>query len=353
MGAHQRLGIGLAAGLMIAASAGGAWAQGTPEPVPPTMPPEAAKPAADPSTDAPLNDPRLDEKPRENTPRPIAPVAPVSPAGPGQGLRDVPSIPGLSLLDYRLPGRRALPEGTFIATSPGSLIRAATGEMIFVPADRGPGSIAPMVLHTTQRVEQLESATMGLDASTTINLTGQVFSYRGRSHLLVTAFSIESAGSTPGRTQASPEQVEAEARERMAEGDERVAALLRDLETTRSTPRALQSVPLANEQPTPAGARAPLAEGTLIVNRRGRLVRMAQEAGRLAFALDNDPDSPGPGMMMLLPCKALEEIERMAAARGDELVFRVSGRTMVYKGRAALLPTLVQVVPPSDLAPLQ
>lgn len=352
--ARALLGMTAWAGLAIASGGGVALAQDAPEP--PAMTPPASTPAAaDPSTDAPLNDPRLDEKVREKQ-APRGPVPPVAPVSPGQGLRDVPSIPGLSLLDYRIPGRRALPEGTFISATPGKLVRAATGESIFIPADRGPGSIAPMILHATQRVEQLESATVGMDASTAVNLTGQVFSYRGQSHLLVTAFSLSNVPSTPSRAPANQEQIEAKAREEAAEGDARVATLLRNLETTRGAPRALQSIPLTQADTTPkpgATTRPPLNEGTLVVNRRGRLVRLAQDEGRLAFALDNDPDSPSTDPMRLLPCRALEEIERMAAARGDELVFRVSGRAMVYKGRSLLLPTLVQVVPPSDLAPLQ
>ena len=55
------------------------------------------------------------------------------------------------------------------------------------------------------------------------------------------------------------------------------------------------SVPTA---PTPAGSDATATkalsnEGTLLTNRRGRLIRLAQEGGRLALVLDNDPNSPG------------------------------------------------------------
>jgi hypothetical protein len=46
-------------------------------------------------------------------------------------------------------------------------------------------------------------------------------------------------------------------------------------------------------------------------------------------------------------------MEALAATRGDDLVFRVSGRVTVYDGRNYLLPTFEQVTPPGDVIPMQ
>lgn len=321
----------------------GGCAMGQEQPAAQPEKPKQTRPA--PSTDPSLSDPRLGDVVKEQR-RPGEPVAPTAPAAPKPGLKDVPSIPGLSLLDYRLPGRRGLPEGTFLSAVPGKVLKAGTGDLIFVPGDEGPGKgIAAMALEPSQRAEQLESAGAGGEGGVTATLTGQVFNYRGRQYLLVTAYAGAAAAPKP---EPAPKPGAEE-----TSGDPRVDAIVRDLEEARSEPRALSAI-----KPLPAaaaGAEAPIpaAEGTLVVNRRGRLVRESGSQGRIAFAIDNDADAPAMPAMVVLPCTVLERMELLAAAKGDELVFRVSGRVTTYAGRNYLLPTLAQVLPPSDVAPMQ
>lgn len=310
---------------------------------PPDSEPARAPAPAGPSDDPVLSDPRLGNVPRDQ-PRTPDRGSPVTPAGARQGLRDVPSIPGLSLLDYRLPGRRGLPEGSFVSATPGIVVRVSTGDVVFVPDDAGPGKgVAPMALLASQRGEQVESLAAGApETGARVVLTGQAFTYRSRHYLLVTAYSFgEGSSAAPGPAPVA----------RPVEDDPRVAALIHDLESAGAAPRALQG----SRAPDGAADADPGAvkEGTVLVNRRGRLVRDAGANGRLAFAVDNDPDAGAIPPLLLLPCRMLEEMELMAAAKGDELVFRVSGRTTSHRGRGYLLPTLVQVLPPADIGPMQ
>jgi hypothetical protein len=57
--------------------------------------------------------------------------------------------------------------------------------------------------------------------------------------------------------------------------------------------------------------------------------------------------------MVLLPCRATESLEALAASRGENVAFKVSGRVFTFEGRTYCLPTLVQATRPGDLRTLQ
>ena len=92
-------------------------------------------------------------------------------------------------------------------------------------------------------------------------------------------------------------------------------------------------------------------EGTVLFNKRARLVRVA--SGPLMVAFDGDTRSPSNAPMVLLRCRMVQRLDELAASRGDDLVLQVSGRVFVYAGRNYLLPTLAQVVPTGDVRSLQ
>ena len=280
------------------------------------------------------------------------------------------------------------------------------------------------------------------------SITGQVMVYRDREYLLPTAFKIVPVAEK-GVEQAPPEAAEAGTEaapqagpqdepqvgpsqppeggmkgekpspgqddrlgqddrpgqgDRLEQDDRRdqnrdVQDLIRDLESRRHGPRALDrsaagpgadrkggataaaggGKPAATRPPSgeatpapgdarptaaPAGggeaasnAAPPKPEGTLIVSRRGRVVRVA---GRdLALAFDNDTSSaakPSAAMerpMTLLPCQATQKMEDLTAWKGDAIVLTVTGRVLTYDGRNYLLPTMFQLAHPGDVGPLQ
>jgi len=148
-----------------------------------------------------------------------------------------------------------------------------------------------------------------------------------------------------------------------AASDPRVEDLIKDLEAQRAVPRALTpnpAVPAQEASRAPAAPDVPAAEsrvltpeGTVLVFRRGRLVRLKEEGGRIAFAFDNDLNSPAPSPMIIQPCAQLQRLEALAAVRGDALSLKVSGRVLTYQGSNYLLPTFVQVLTPGEVVPMQ
>ncbi len=208
-------------------------------------------------------------------------------------------------------------------------------------------------------------------------LSGQAFVYRGRQYLLPSTFSLINSRPAPkaevkpeaapqAAPQAAPEPANAAnaatpgdpgaTGSSSTSGDPRVDDLIRDLET-RSRGQRLLAPPVdtadAVQGQQAAEQATLLPEGDLVMNRRGRLVRLAGSDGRFAMVFDNDPNSPGTGPLVVLPCRVLETMEGLAMPRGDEATFRISGRVLVHEGRNYLLPTLAQLERPGDLTPLQ
>ncbi len=97
------------------------------------------------------------------------------------------------------------------------------------------------------------------------------------------------------------------------------------------------SLPWLDPQARSAGTKL-LLEGTFIFERRGRLAR-SQMSGEWYFVFDADAQGFSDPPMIMLPCMALQHMERIAELRGDSVVFIVSGEVKVYHGRNYLLPT--------------
>ena len=127
------------------------------------------------------------------------------------------------------------------------------------------------------------------------------------------------------------------------------------MDRVRAASAELSSSGPAATAPVSKVDRTPLAvvpEGTQVLSRRGRLARVGTDS-ELAFLADNDPNSPSPGPMVLLPCRALEQLEAAAGAYGDNITLSVSGRVTVYQSRNYLLPAMYQVVRTGDVQPHQ
>lgn len=312
-------------------------------------------PALDPALTSPTIDDRILEQqkhrlnaqpvPPARRPSPLG-VVPGTPAPRGDGL---PTLTG-----------RPLAEGSFLSPRDGTLIQARTGELIFVPAvlnasaPREPAMIL-LPCETLSRIRE--------QPARDITLGGQAFTYRGRNYLLPTVFDAsrplpdatatpqpslpEPGPSTTGVSPATP-----------PEADPQVADIIRDLEDNAALrpipPNSLTPIPAPESEATPKPVAPPLGEdGTLLVSRRARIVRLASAAGRFAAVFDNDPSSPAHEPMILLPCRAVERLEAAASWRGDSTPFLISGRTYRYEGRTYLLPVLVLTQRASDVSPMQ
>ncbi len=323
------------------------------------------QPRQDPAlTDPSLDDSSLDRQRRQVTDEVVAPLAP------RKGPTALPSVPGLSSIDYNLPNRKFFPEGTLLTGLVGTLVRSPMDDVIFLPdltatdasgtATTQPNAPA-MVLLPTQKLAQLTAATRGSDPDTRVAVSGQVFVYRNRQFLLPTTFAVRpkvSAAPVP----SAPAAVKPATDPVAPANDPRVDDLIRDLESMRGPARVMdpaEPTPVtrpdeaADADSTLATDQALTPEGTLIVNRRGRLIRSAATQGRIAMSFDNDPDSPSVGAMVVLPCTLLRSMEEVLSTKGEDVVFNVSGRVLTYEGQNFLLPVLFQVRQTSDIRPQQ
>ncbi len=275
--------------------------------------------------------------------------------------------------DFEVPGAQLVPEGTYLPRVVGRAIRTARGEVVFAPdrdqpAENSAGLPSPLpllVLLPSVRRDQLALALaddpLGVNGSAEqvvqratepkpYCVGGQVYVYRGRSYLLCSTFAALSA--KPKGTSQDPQG----AQDAGAKTSTSVDQLIQDLERASEERRVLTpnagGTPRRREKNDDTVVAA-TTEGSIVTNRRGRLIRLPEEGGRLAFVVDNDPDSPALPQMVLLPCQVLEEIEGMVAARGPELVVKISGRVVTSGPKAALLPVFFQVERRTDITPGQ
>jgi hypothetical protein len=307
--------------------------------------------AQPPGPEAPFSN--LDRPARRSTPNEL--VLPDAAAPPMHATPGVPTPEGLPAA-----GGRVYPEGSFIARRAGRLIVTPGGEFIFVAAESSRRE-PPMVLLPCTLRTRLASALTGMPDARVV-LSGQVFVYQGRHYVMPGAFAL-----APDDTPPEHAPTDAPPRERPAQSpaakpgadDPDVQALIAELEARRSAPRALDPARPAGARPgapaqTPSDAPrdAALPEGTLLVSRRARLVRRPED-GRYVATFDNDPASPAPAPAVLLPCRALESIESLAAWRGENVSFMLSGRVYSMNGTRYLLPVVARPVRDGDLRPLQ
>lgn len=353
----------------------------------------AAQPApsekpADPTDSPALTDPSLrDVVDRQSTrPAPKGPIqptktpttTPVDPNPPAPPQRASQPIPGLPAEAPGLSARRFYPEGTFLSRRRGSLFKASTGDLVFIPErDRKGKGESPMVLLPCQTLARLEATPDLASPNTTVILSGEVFVYFDRQYMLPSAFAFDSASSTaapsnppadanpkptapassrPGSTpDATPADSTTPASTQPPQLDDpEVADLIRDLEAKRGSAKAI-------DVPKPADARKPdepkdeakgvRPEGTTIVSRRARLSRLP--GGQLAATFDGGTTNAGDKPVVFLRCRLVQKLDELAQSRGDDLQLVLSGRTFVYGGRNYILPTLAQVVPAGDVRSLQ
>lgn len=305
----------------------------------------------DPATDPELSDPAVDARAREMTRRPTAPALSPSNVGDAGGAQEATAYDSGAPPVGSAPLRR---EGTFLVRQRGSMVRLRNGEWLMVFHRDAQGKAErPMVLVRSANLARMEQLGGTEPEAQAFIVTGQVLAYRGVNYLLPTAPPVlaraeprPAAPEQPASTPAAPGSPE----------EPGIDELIRSLEAQLDRPRGL-GLARAPEGPPPAQARdgvsdrtpTILPEGSMLIRRRGRLVRTS--AGDTALAMDADADAP-PSLdppMILAPCLLLERMERVALDRGEVMTFEVTGRVLAYQGRNYLLPTMFRVYPPGDV----
>lgn len=322
----------------------------------------------DPKRDPALNDPSLDDDMAGRRSKPLPPaVGPnAAPAAPADGTRadrtpaPVSPVGGMPSTSAGIPKGKFVPEGTFLSGREGAIVRSPGGHYLFVPSAPGAGleRAVPMALLPNQRLSQVASAFDSDPSAHASSVSGQAFVFRGRQYLLLSVFSmasgvgVDASGPAITATSHAPDPQRA-AGPGAPSSDPDVKALMEELDSLKSAPRAMDQRVMTPTHNTHAGRTikdSVIAEGTVIVGRRARLIR---SVGGLAATFDNDPNSPNLPTMPLLPCRLLEQLESLASSRGENITIRLSGRATVHDGRNYLLPTMYQVVRTNDVRPMQ
>lgn len=299
---------------------------------PPELPPVQIEPEVDPSLDA------LRQRPEEGQPLRAA-------------NRVRASVPGLDGGEGRVPRPVLLPEGTFITPRRGTVLRAGNGEwyVVFHPDEQGQ-SLPPMALLPSAVLEEIEGAASAESVEgsprLTVRIAGQVFVYQRRNLLLPRAWSV--VHSVP--VQVSPGQA-APAEGAAPALDPSVSDLIAELETAGAAPRALDHHALASADARAGDGESAIARqrsASMIVRRRVRLDRIGGVWIAMPETGVKQPLADTP--MVVMPSAALTRMETVAGARGDQVLFEISGSTDRYRGRTLLIPTFVRIVQAGDIA---
>jgi hypothetical protein len=226
-----------------------------------------------------------------------------------------------------------VPEGTFLVQQYATMQRLGTNSwvMVFAPADDG-RVLPPMIVLPNTNLQAMEQITGPNEEPTGFLVSGQVLRFDAQNYILVTIFTPASA---PGETLEANEgaDIEDAPPSTTLSEDPSVEELLARMEEQTNIGW--------DETPPQATGSSPglLTDGTLLANRRGRVMR--SDSGGWRFIMDNDPDAdPWTDLPQeLLPCRALEHMRsRLELIGTDE--FTISGRVFLYKGANYLLPVL-------------
>lgn len=237
------------------------------------------------------------------------------------------------------PAPPLLREGGFIMEQTGTLHRKGTDWVFRMqpPPDRPEDPPYDLTLLPCTLLANLEQLVESLPEGTEFpfDLTGEVFVYHDRNYLLPT-HAPRLAGYVPTRREDA-DTPEADSAER----------ILGDLD------RAVGPVPRSPGETAASadasGAPQLVPAGTVLLWRRGWMVREADSAWSFVFEADASGESDPP--MTLLPCLLLEDMETHAQEQGPRRALVVCGRVFRYHARNYLLPTAFQIARENTVRP--
>lgn len=185
------------------------------------------------------------------------------------------------------------------------------------------------------------------DSQLIFELSGSVTLYRYRNALLITSPPrvVSDRSAAPGNVDVNEEQPaveetdEVDGAPRLRDAQALMEQMQRD---TGDLPRAIQRPADADEVGDEVEHRDELlAEGTTILQRRGRIGRDA--GGAWKFIFDADASGLADPPMILMPCLLLERIERFTRRTDPGTPVLLSGQVYEYEGRNYLMPTRFQI----------
>lgn len=265
-------------------------------------------------------------------------------------------------------------EGEFLVDRVGRIARTPDGMQVMFIFEPSPQQepLAPMILQPCRDLETMEDFNQQRPGEVLFTLSGQVHTYRGVNYLLpvMTRPPMEASSAAPAAaaspSQAAPASQAPDAATTQPAQDASDAApatqqVMQQLlaQAQAPPPAAGGSLGSAAAAPTTAdgglttnpavqGTAPPtapsklLAEGQVILNRRGRIIR-SPDGFHVLFAFEADSEDVSEAPLILLPCQIRQTMEDLVQERGDTLVFIASGQVYAYRGANYLLPTTMKV----------
>lgn len=167
--------------------------------------------------------------------------------------------------------------------------------------------------------------------------SGKVLVYRGKSYFLPT-YAPQMVNFDAPRLDDEPEGISDDQSPSSQENyEDSISSIMRDLEQKVGTIARTTSTMSASGVDTPNL----LLEGSMIVSRRGRIVR--SNAGSWMFVFDADASGLGDPPMTLFPCLLLERIENYASQHGGVAPIMLSGQVFIFNNQNYLYPTVFQI----------
>jgi hypothetical protein len=229
-------------------------------------------------------------------------------------------------------------EGAFLLDRRGILVPVSGDRWAFVfDKDALGNAEAPMLLQPCLRLSEMIRLTRERGGTPTFLVSGRVYVYAERNHLLPQRFStLATTEDTSEVTQQAVLDANEALRDPADTSDPSVEELL----------ARLQSVSAQRQDLLASGAGGGVAteEGRVVVSRRGRL--SPGERGLWVLLPDNGPEE-GEGdasePLVLMPCQTAQAMGELARRHGDRISFIVSGALFSFEGRSFLLPSMFQI----------
>ena len=246
----------------------------------------------------------------------------------------------LGLLIATPPPAPVVPDGAILTRVEGIMVRPEPGDpwnLRLVGGAADPeGRVRDFILMPSRVLEEMEQAQNTAGGPPTFTVTGTVALFDGRNWLMPQHVETQTAHTQrdePTIEPADPNEPEDGMRSGGSAGDS-IADIVADLQSTITTlPRSLD-----DGQPLTVHTEA-TPDGTLILSRRGRLLRGRH--GAWIFVFDADAWGEGDAPVVLLPSPTLNALIAQGK-RGDyREPIHVSGSLSHYRGRRFLVPTAI------------
>ncbi len=234
-----------------------------------------------------------------------------------------------------------VPDGATLTHVEGVMIRPEPGDPwnFRLAGDAAPsdGRVQDFVLMPSRVLEDMERAQADQNAPVTFFVTGEVTLFDGRNWLMPKhseARTHHAHRTVPSAEPVSPDEAEdSDMRRGTSDGDS-IEDIVADLQSSIKTlPRTLD----AGDGDATATSESP--DGTLILSRRGRLLR--GRYGAWVFVFDADAWGQGDAPAVLLPSPMLSQLVQQGQLKDYRTPIHLSGSLSTYRGRRFLLPTAV------------